>query len=758
MLQSFFKYFFSKFALPESLAKQSNLENSIIVAQSASLINQALLQSYAEKLNLTIYRLGETAPKNGLCWCILDDLQSKPTTEIEQHKPENSIQYFPQQKSFITQNVFFRKGPMYNVPHYKLYLYEELGLFFLKPWISVIFSNPQEISQNCSAQRLRRQIKLNFYQNLKMVRGTPFQNRQTQARIILSGSDYERETKIIAQRLGLTKLQIDKAARKSFFEMAASPSRPIYALLAFIAQIIIKRLFTNLEIRNLERFVNTAKQYPTVLVPAHRSHMDYIILSKALYDANINPPLVAAGINLNFWPVGYFLRSVGAFFIKRSSKGDRIHSMVLKHYITYLTKRGHLQEFFIEGTRSRSGKMLPPKFGLLRIIVNAYLKGIRNEILFVPVSISYENVVEDKIYGQENTGKTKIKENFFSLLKAKNIFKSQYGDVIINFAEPISLSAYFKSSDTDIKSKLNNLGLTLTHKIRDQYLVSLTNLSYTAIMMAPKYALSQNQLLKQVHNLANYLLLLKKSAFPISDFTPSLNKFLTGSDMMLADLTRGGLIKSEKYLDETIYYIAGNQRYTADFYRNGCAHMFVPLSMLSIVSLTDRGLSLIEDLHRLFQLDFLLEDKAAYLAQIKNLCELLQEKKMLEINQDKIKFTNQEIFIPSILLSTIQSHLWVYSNLSKHAVFSTIKHDQFIAELQERFKVALYMGLVSRTESASKANLITTLDSLSNQRVINISDNKEEIKLLKDVNADLILLKEINYKILTYANSLLNLP
>ena len=159
-------------------------------------------------------------------------------------------------------------------------------------------------------------------------------------------------------------------------------------------------------------------------------------MSSEIYDLRLNPPLTAAGINLSFWPFGFFIRSLGGYFVKRSAK-DRVYNIVLKRYVSYLIKRGHLQKFYIEGGRSRTGKMRAPKIGLLSMFVEAYWKGLRKDVAFIPVSLTYENVVEDSAYGTENTGSEKVKESWKALLGARNILKQRYGEVILRFAKPV---------------------------------------------------------------------------------------------------------------------------------------------------------------------------------------------------------------------------------------------------------------------------------------------------------------------------------
>ena len=135
-----------------------------------------------------------------------------------------------------------------------------------------------------------------------------------------------------------------------------------------------------------------------MLVPCHRSHFDYLILSYLFHANYLSPPHIAAGINLSFWPLGPLFRGAGAYFIRRTLRGQRLYKMVFRNYLTFLIREGYTQEFFIEGGRSRTGKILTPKLGMLSAIVNAFIDGVRRDLYLVPVSIHYGRIVEEEAY------------------------------------------------------------------------------------------------------------------------------------------------------------------------------------------------------------------------------------------------------------------------------------------------------------------------------------------------------------------------
>ncbi|MCB0311495.1 MAG: 1-acyl-sn-glycerol-3-phosphate acyltransferase, partial [Bdellovibrionales bacterium] len=583
--------YFGLIRVPASLRKALELgTDCTIITQGSSLVVHAMLLSFArrENLNGTVYcadrltTLAERDPTQ-LYWCSISD--EGTLAKLVAESPEHF---------FSTLNIFRARGPIRSTPTYTMSIWRQILLLVGSRFLIVIFGAPIQLPEKSGAhpKHASRSLKLDFYRNLKLVRGAPFQSLETQARSILGGAEFEREIRIIAARLGKSEKALRALAHKAFYQMAANPRAPIYWITAPIFFLIINRLFSQVETRGLDKLREAVRDSTVVLVPMHRSHLDYILLSVGLYESNLNPPIVAAGINLNFWPFGFFIRSLGAYFVKRDARRDRVHALVLRRYVTYLVKRGHVQEFFIEGGRSRSGKMGQPKVGLLATIVNAYLHGLRKNILFVPVSLTYENVIEDEVFGDENTGRSKTKENLVSLLRAADVLKRRYGDVIIRFGDPISLAEFSKDYSNGqpgriVKEKalVGDLASRLIQTIRDQSDVSLTYLAHTALMSSSGYGMSRQELAHSIRNLAQIATVVGSQKLKAPDFTPSLDSFLQGREFLLDNLGRSGTIVLKRFLNEDVFYIPGRKRFTADFYKNSSIHLFFAPALMALLEL-----------------------------------------------------------------------------------------------------------------------------------------------------------------------------
>lgn len=220
----------------------------------------------------------------------------------------------------------------------------------------------------------------------------------------------------------------------------------------------VARMYSAFEIdeEGLARVREAAKDGTLVLLPSHKSHVDYIVLTRLFFRSNLPVPLVAAGDNLAFFPLGPILRRAGAFFIRRSFKGDRLYGAVVDAYMRRLLKDGYPLEFFLEGGRSRTGKLLPPKLGLLSIVVDAALGSEGDggrKVWFVPISIGYERVVEERAYVRELTGAEKQKEDVRGLLGAAESALGRYGRLNVQFGELLTLDEVLAEMDAPPSSR-----------------------------------------------------------------------------------------------------------------------------------------------------------------------------------------------------------------------------------------------------------------------------------------------------------------
>ncbi|NQV87197.1 MAG: glycerol-3-phosphate 1-O-acyltransferase PlsB, partial [Woeseiaceae bacterium] len=199
------------------------------------------------------------------------------------------------------------------------------------------------------------------------------------------------------------------------------------------------RIYDGVEVNHMDRLHDVAKNKEVIYVPCHRSHIDYLLLGYVTYVEGLHLPHVAAGINLNLPIVGGVLRRGGAFFLRRTFKGNRLYATVFDAYINQVLVKGYSMEYFIEGGRSRTGRLLPPKGGMLAMTVNSYINSKQRPLVFVPIYFGYEKLIEGDSFISELGGAEKKKESIGGLVRTLKSLRDQFGKVYVNIGEPVEL-------------------------------------------------------------------------------------------------------------------------------------------------------------------------------------------------------------------------------------------------------------------------------------------------------------------------------
>lgn len=276
------------------------------------------------------------------------------------------------------------------------------------------------------------------------------------------------------------------------------------------------RYYSGIEVHNITRVQEIALSHQLIYVPCHRSHVDYLLLSYVIFNENLAIPYIAAGSNLNVPVIGRILRGGGAFFIRRSFKDNPLYGEVMRAYLKQLVALGAPLEYFIEGGRSRSGRLLKPKFGMLTMTVDAYLHNPTKPLAFVPVYIGYEKLMEGKSYLGELYGAKKERETTMATLKAIFRVKGEYGKVSASFGEPIELNPLLEQHNPDWRAQIDNAGdkpdwyqssLTqlarqIMHGINRAVVVNPVNAIATVLLATSRQSIEIEELIDQValHN------------------------------------------------------------------------------------------------------------------------------------------------------------------------------------------------------------------------------------------------------------------
>ncbi len=336
-----------------------------------------------------------------------------------------------------------------------------------------------------------------------------------------------------------------------------------------------------------------ARKGPVVVVPSHRSHVDYIVLSQVFFKEGMVPPHIAAGENLNFWPLGPVFRRSGAFFIRRSFRGDKLYAAVFSAYVRRLMKEGHAIEFFIEGGRSRTGLLLAPRLGMLSICLEPVFDGAIEDVSFVPVSISYEKIIEARAYARELAGEQKKKEDVGALLTSgPKVLRSRYGRVYVDFDDPISVRELAASRGTPLTSgpeaesgdrtkKLlaKQLGHRIVYGINQVTRVTPSSVIATIFLATHRSELTETELFESADRLMEFLE--TQGARTSSSLQAHTGR--EGLREVLALFARDGAVQTLPGPDgELAYRITSSGRVALSYYRNTILHFFVPAAIVAM--------------------------------------------------------------------------------------------------------------------------------------------------------------------------------
>lgn len=293
-----------------------------------------------------------------------------------------------------------------------------------------------------AVRKLARVLRVHFRRQREMAIGPDLSHRHTQIDAVLSAERVQTAMAAEAQSKAVSLNEARSRARGFALEIVSDYSYGVLRALELLLNWLWTRLYDGIAVHNIDRVTQIASGNAIVYVPCHRSHIDYLLLSYLIHRHGLTPPHIAAGANLNLPLVGRLLRHGGAFFLRRSIKGEALYAAVFDEYLHLMLARGFPIEYFIEGGRSRSGRMLPPKAGILGMTVNSFIREHHRPLVFVPVYIGYEKLIEGKTYVGELAGRPKQRESLLALLKTARQIKRVFGQVHVNFGRPLPLADF----------------------------------------------------------------------------------------------------------------------------------------------------------------------------------------------------------------------------------------------------------------------------------------------------------------------------
>ncbi len=439
----------------------------------------------------------------------------------------------------------------------------------------------------------------------------------------------------MAMRLGRDTNKVAAEAASYLREISATHSPFVIDLVAAAIKQIYKRGYGEslyYDHERLREVYSLAQRYPVVFLPSHKSNLDHLVLQYALHEHGHPPNHTAGGINMNFFPVGPLLKRAGVFFIRRSFKDNEVYKFVLRHYIDYLVEKRFSLEWYIEGGRSRSGKMLPPRFGLLAYVVDSYLRGKSEDVALVPVSIAYDQIQDVGDYVAEQGGAAKQAESFRWFIRFVRRLGRRYGKIHIRFGDPVSLRECLgpppngPAPDPHERSlELRKLAFEVCVRINAVTPVTPTSLVTFALLGVGGRALRLDEVCDRVASLVEYG---QRRGIPMTES-------LSGGDpepvrRVLDHLAENGVVSCFDAGDDAVYNISSGQYLAAAYYRNTIIHFFLndAIAELALLAASDDDVEDCEQvfwdeamrLRDLLKFEFFFSDKAGFRQEL--VCEL----------------------------------------------------------------------------------------------------------------------------------------
>lgn len=604
------------------------------------------------------------------------------------------------------------------------------------------------------AHKLIRVAGTHFYRRHQNLTGPNILERHQLYNSVLGAKSVRKAIVEEARSKKLNHQQAKLQAKKYVDEIAADYRPGLIRLAERILTKIWNKIYNGIEVRHADKVRALAQNgHEIIYVPCHRSHMDYLLLTYVIYHQGLVTPHIAAGINLNFRPVGGLLRKAGAFYLRRSFAGNKLYAAVFREYLELLFNKGYSVKYFPEGGRSRTGRLLPPKTGMLAMTLQALVKGVNRPISIVPVYIGYEHVMEVSSYLKELNGTGKKKESFFQIFSAIKKLKN-YGYGFLNFGDPINLTNYLdqqmpswrdeQKSHSDKKPQwltpvVNNLATEVMSRINQAAAISGMSICAICLLSAKKHAMAESELEQAIEHFLELLrdapfselaTLPQISAKKLLENTLKLNKFSVSEDSF-------GKIISLK-----------NQNAVAlTYYRNNILHLFALPGLIAAIVFVNKGLTkqqIVESVDKLYPL--LKRELFVYMnsEQASEYIALLLEKMLamglLAANENLIQppaAESKEFYSTWLLNRSIQETLHRYAVvltlLSKHERINRSQLEQKSRQFAER--LATLHG-ISSPEFFDKNVLASFINALKENKLIEATEDgqlrhSEESETLK---------------------------
>lgn len=577
-----------------------------------------------------------------------------------------------------------------------------------------------------AAFELRKRLVEKIDAQKRIILGPIMKSRQQLKEIVLRDEGILKQIDRIGAGEPRQVVQQRKNAGEYFEEIAADFNITYIEFFQWWLTWFFRKLFDGIDVDmgSMARVREWARRGPLVYVPSHKSHIDYLALNYVLHNYNMHIPRIAAGKNLAFWPMGHIFRKCGAFFIRRTFRGARLYREVFNRYIKALVEEGHPLEFYIEGGRSRSGKLILPKIGFLSILLQAYEEGYCRDLVFVPASISYDRILEDKAFLKEGSGEEKEKETLRQVIRARHFLKRRYGKIYIRFGNPVSLKEYLEGRGPSRDKVHRHLAFHLIRSINKVTVVTPLALVASAILTSHRGGFNQEELRETS---LEYLDFVKTKNAPLAATLENPDEAIKLTLDLLISWKAINLLEMVEG-DPAFYFVDDERKPDLEFYKNSIIHHFIHHSFAALSLLRTRNEILAEDaveedyrfLKNLFHNEFIVETAPDDRSRVRSVLSDFVDAKFISREQagEGYRITRlgyDRLPAWSRFAKTYLESYWI-------VVQALLQKGQKPGQRADELKTMKYLGmkyhklgLIDHQESISQHTFSTALDRLTEE-------------------------------------------
>lgn len=458
----------------------------------------------------------------------------------------------------------------------------------------LVHGGASPLGEGLALRKLSRVLRVHFRRQREMAIGPDLSHRNTQVEVLLASEPVRAAIAAEASRRGISGDEARARAQKFALEIASDYSYGVVRAMELFLSWLWEHLYDGIEVHNFDVVTRIAPGQGIVYVPCHRSHIDYLLLSYLIYRNGLTPPHIAAGDNLDMPLVGPLLRRGGAFFLRRSFKGEPLYAAVFDEYLYLMQTRGFPIEYFIEGGRSRTGRTLTPKAGILGMSVRSFVRSHSRPLVFVPVYIGYERLIEGQTYVRELAGRPKQGESLWQLAKSVRSIRRVFGKVHVNFGDPLPLAGFLDRHDGDwrtlpadgewLRAATRNAAGELAKRINEAAVINPVSLIALGLLATPECTADEYGLRRMI---AHY-----QAVDAAAPYSPQRIACTLDPAQVIAHAARLGIVEEIQHPFGNLVRVVDAQLEVLPYFRNNVLHLFAVPALVACLLGNNRSLDI----------------------------------------------------------------------------------------------------------------------------------------------------------------------